>query len=261
MIQDRFGVFSVGPHLVGIPAAHVREMFVLPAVHRPTGDIGNGRGLTKLRDMVLPTLDLRVSLGMEPAAAELEALIQLLEAREQDHREWLDELAASVEEERAFTLATDPRKCHFGQWFYSYQAADGVLRLELSRIEQPHARVHALAHEVEELLRKGNKAAAHRVIDEARRGVLLEVVKQFDAIRAALRREHREIGVAIDVRGQQRVLVVDSAEAVALLEQLSEADDPLARGDLQIGLCKRMGRWKDSTKPVLLVDLDALVAA
>jgi purine-binding chemotaxis protein CheW len=50
----------------------------------------------------------------DPADESL-AFVAMLEQRKQDHKRWLDELAASVREARAFTLTTDPHACAFGR--------------------------------------------------------------------------------------------------------------------------------------------------
>ncbi len=59
------------------------------------------------------------------------------------------------------------------------------------------------------------------------------------------------------------MIIVDRAEAVADLERIADADDPLASGELQADLVSRMARWKGAAQPVMLLDLDriATVAA
>ncbi len=252
--ERRFGVFRVGPHLVGIPVEQVHEMFVLPAVHCPPGTAAHGRGVVTLRGEALPVVDVRVCLGMASARSEVDALVQLLVDREQDHRNWLAELVASVREQRPFTLATDPRKCKFGQWYYAYHAEDAVLRAELARIERPHAAIHGLAAAVAALVADGRSSEALAALEQARVGVLGEVVKLFEQARRAMRTQHREIGVAVSHDGHRTVLAVDGAEAVAVLELVSAADDPLLSGALEAERVERFARWSGAAQPVLLLD-------
>ncbi len=120
--SSRYAVFGAGPHLVGVPASVVEEIFVLPAIHHSPGLPPHWRGVANVRGSALPALDLRICLGLVSASSDLEALLTLLRDREQDHRNWLSELEASVRERRKFTLATDPRKCKFGQWYYAFTA-------------------------------------------------------------------------------------------------------------------------------------------
>jgi len=253
--SSRFGVFGVGPHLIGIPVALVKEMFVLPEIRRPPGLPGYQRGLATMRGSALPAIDLRVCLGLESASIELEATLELLREREQDHRDWLTELEASVRENRAFTLATDPRICKFGQWYYSFKAEDAVLRGELAQMERPHAAVHALAGQVEALKTTARKQEALDLLEGARRGVLEELVLLCGRIRQALRDQQREIGVTTVLGERRTVLIVDRAEAVTDLNRIPDADDPLVSGELQADLVHRMARWSGSKAPVLLLDV------
>jgi purine-binding chemotaxis protein CheW len=260
MNESRHGVFGVGPHLVAIPAVEVQEMFLLAETHRLPGLSARARGLTKLRDKALPTIDLRVCLGLTSAGAELEEMLQFLGDRERDHLAWLTELEASVREGRPFRLATDPRKCKFGQWYYAFETDNGVLRTELERIEQPHERIHALAHEVEALSASGRRDVALARLEAARRGLLVEVIRLFESTRQVLRQEHREVGVAVTLGGAPAVLVVDSAEAVVDIDEIATADDPLASGELHVDLIRRMGWWRGMPHPVMVLDLEKLTA-
>ncbi len=260
MDDHRHGVFGVGPHLVAVHTRHLQEMFVLPEVRRPPGCAPGQRGVVRLRESVLPALDVRVRLGLTSAGDDLNALVRLLEDREQDHREWLDELQRSVEEARHFALPTDPRLCKFGRWYHTYTTDDAVLRGELRALEEPHAKIHALAAHVEELQRDGRQAEALRILAAARNGLLQELVALFARTRGAMRAQHREIGVCARVAGTTAVLVVDRAEAVAELEPIAEAEDPVASGVLRPELIGALARWKGSSRPVLVLDLDRLGA-
>jgi len=253
---ERCGVFGVGTHLVGVPADRIHDIFLLGEVRVPPGCAPHQRGVAVLRGDVLPAIDLRVCLGHPSAPAETEALVRLLGEREEDHRRWLAELEACVRERRAFGLATDPRKCKFGQWFYAFRTDDAVLRGELARFEEPHARIHALAADVLAL----EPAEALARIEGARRGLLAALLELFASARRAVQEAHREVGVTVEVAGRRSVLVVDRAEAVADLEQIPAEDDPVAGGALRVDLVRRLARWRASAAPVLLLDVDHLDA-
>lgn len=249
-------IFGAGPHLVGIPSAQVQEMFVLPAIHRGPETRPPFRGLTRLRDMALAALDLRACLGVPSAESELQDLVGLLEAREQDHQVWLEELEACATEGRAFTLATDPAACTLGKWLQVYQPESGVVRAELARLHAPHAQVHAVAAEVLAAAATGDIEGALRRIKATRHGALESVKRLFASIREAVVREQREIGVAVTARGKRFVLVVDTAEAVASLEPLPADRSPVQSGVLDLPGVVGMAFWRGSTAPVLLMDVE-----
>lgn len=260
MIDSRHGIFGVGSHLVAVHTSQLQEMFVLPVVRRPPGVPDHQRGVVSLRGMVLPAVDLRVCLGFVSAARELDDLVKLLEAREQDHRNWLAELERSLVERRPFGLATDPRKCKFGQWYYAFKTDDAVLRGELARFEQPHAEIHALALEVEALRLRGDRDGAQRVVERGRQLQLAQLVVIFEQARRALAEQQKEVGVLVRLDGRAAVLVVDRAEAVVELEPIEAADDPLAAGSLRVDLVPRLARWRGAAQPVLVLDLERVAA-
>lgn len=261
MIDTRHGIFGVGPHHVAVHASEVQEMFVLPPVRRPPGCPPWQRGLVSLRGAVLPAIDLRVRLGLPTAEDELLAFERMLADREQDHRHWLAELERSVREDRPFGLATDPRRCKFGQWYYAFKTEDPVLRSELGRFEEPHARIHALALEVGALRGAGRAAEAQALVEAARQGLLAELIALFASTRATLRAEHKEIGVWIQAGACRAVLIVDRADAVAELEPFEPGDDPVRDGVLESGLVRSLGRWKGTPQPILVLDLPRLLGS
>ncbi|MGC4001557.1 MAG: chemotaxis protein CheW [Anaeromyxobacter sp.] len=258
--SSRFAVFGVGSHLVGIPADRVKEMFVLPEIRVPPGIPAHQRGVARLRGSVLPAIDLRVCLGLTSSGVEVDAFVQLLVDREQDHRSWLGELEACVREGRKFTLATDPRQCRFGKWYYGFKTDDPVLRMALDAFEQPHADIHGLAQQAEALLAEGHAAQAQQLVERARTGVLAELIGIFARTRTLVREQRKEVGVTVQLGGRDAALIVDRAEAVTEVEPLPEKDDPLRGGALESHLVERMGRWKGSNAPVLLLSLEKVAA-
>jgi purine-binding chemotaxis protein CheW len=233
-------------------------MFILLPVREHPGRRSFERGVALLRGMVLPTIDLRVCLGLLSAPKETEALVQLMTDREEDHRRWLAELTASVIEARPFGLAVDPHACAFGRWYDAFRTDDAVLRGALQAFEAPHAAVHALAGEASALVGAGRAGEALARLERARGAELAAMLEVFQRARDALRSQHREVGVAVHLQGKPVALVVDRAEAVAELAPLSDDDDPLRAGVLQTELMTGLGRWKGRDMPVMMLDLERL---
>jgi len=131
-----------------------------------------------------------------------------------------------------------------------------VLRGELRRIEEPHAAIHGMAHEVLRLAGGGQAEEGLRAIDRARAGVLVAVIEQFGRIRRALRDQQREIGVTVTLGGRRCLVIVDRAEAVAELERIPSAEDPTAEGPLKSELALGLAHWSGARQPVVLLDID-----
>jgi hypothetical protein len=69
----------------------------------------------------------------------------MMQLREQDHRKWLLELEASVQEHRSFLMTTDPHKCAFGKWYDNYHADNAWVAALLKKVDGPHRQIHAVA--------------------------------------------------------------------------------------------------------------------
>lgn len=259
--NEPHAILGVGAHLLAVPSSAVEELFVLPVVHRAPGGGPNQRGVLSLRGRILPVFDVRRSLGLAPADEELDALVRLLQEREEDHRSWLAELEASVREARTFQLTTDPHKCRFGRWYDTYRTDNFILAAELARFAAPHAAVHALGDEVIRLVAEKRPDEALARIEQTRAGTLAELLVRFSRAREIVRTEHRELGVVVAVGGRSSVLTVDRAEAVAPIEPFAGEDDPVSRGLLETPLVRSLARWRERPTPLLLLDLPALVGA
>lgn len=254
----RHAVFAVGTHLVGVPCEIVQEMFLLKDVRRPTGMGATQRGVAVLRGRTYPALDLRLCLGMAAAAEQTAQLVAMLGEREQDHRNWLAELEASVAEQRPFRLTTDPRKCKFGLWYYAYRTDDPVVRGELARFEQPHAAIHGVAVKVAALVAGGRAEEARQVLASTRSGLLAELIGDFARVKEAIVAQQREIGVLLALGGREVVLAVDRAEAVADLSEVAAEEDPVRQGTLRPEFVRGLAHWRAQEQPVLVLDVGRL---
>jgi purine-binding chemotaxis protein CheW len=81
-------------------------------------------------------------MGLTSAVEETESFCALMQQREQDHRNWLNELEASS---RPFTLATDPHQCAFGKWYDKFKAENAWVAALLKKFDVPHRQIHGMA--------------------------------------------------------------------------------------------------------------------
>jgi len=200
--------------LFAFNAGSVREMVIMPEVVAVPGVPEYMRGVMNLRGHVIPVVDLRRRLGMASSAEDLAGLCSLMDQRAQDHRHWIDELEASVREDRRFMLATDPHQCAFGKWYDKFQSNNLIVAGFLKRFAAPHVRVHALALEIEQLVAKGQPEEAHRRIQDARSAELSEMLQLFQAFPEMIRTAHAEIAVALDGANSKYAVCVDSVVGV-----------------------------------------------
>jgi purine-binding chemotaxis protein CheW len=180
-----------------VSASHVREVVVMPEITSLPCCPSQHRGVINLRGRILPLVDMRKQFGWQSVPEEQEEFYKLMGQREQDHRNWLEALEKSVAEGAEFRLARDPRQCAFGQWYYSYRSESPWITALLRKFEGPHGKIHALASSIDQLTRNGENAEAMRLIENARQGVLREMVSLFQDLKKLMRETVKELAMVI----------------------------------------------------------------
>jgi hypothetical protein len=160
-----------------------------------------------------PDVDLRLWLGMPSFPEGVDNFCTTLGKREQDHRNWLNELEASVVEERDFRLTTDPHACAFGRWYDNCQAEDPWLIAALRRFDAPHKRIHAIGTSVTRLMKNGEREKAQALISQTRNGDLAEMIKLFAEFQEKLRETMTETAVVLATGDGACVAAVDLVAA------------------------------------------------
>lgn len=252
-------VFRLTEELYALPALQVQTMVETPrpiaVPHAPE----YVRGAINLRGKILSLTDLRLRLGMHSKLKEREDLVEMLNAREQDHINWVAELEASVREERDFTLQLDPRLCAFGKWYYSYKPTDAMVAAVLRKFEKPHNAIHALAGEVRRLQEQGDTEAALARIEETRERELAAMLHLFEALRQQIRESMTDISVVVESETSVAAFAVDAVESVEYLdpETFQEVDAALTNG--ASGLLLGTARRKRDDAVVLVLSPEALL--
>lgn len=183
-------------------------------------------GGVNVRGVVIPLTDLRIIFNEPTIRAEREALVEMLKQKEQEHIDWLDALFVSVREDKEFTKTLDPTKCAFGQWFYSFQPKDHGIERILSRFEEPHREIHALA---EKVFGVKDKEKAIKILENARRTTLSRLLRLFAELKHALVADLRQLFLVLSSEQGDFGLIVDSVESLRSFTGLkcSEGKHPL----------------------------------
>ena len=242
-----------------ISANYVREMVAMPKVVPVPQMPSYIRGVINLRGQVVPVIDLRERLEMTSLLGETEDLINLLNQREQDHKNWLVELESSVKERRQFKLATDPHKCAFGKWYDNFTTDNRILTNCLQKFDAPHKRIHAIAIEVKELEEKEGSESAYAVIERTRNGDLAEMIKLFSEARILLGDTHREIAMVLEWNEKTMAAAVDSVETVEKLSKSNIEEMPEAICTLDNECVVGIGKRDKDDKLVQILDVSRLI--
>jgi chemotaxis signal transduction protein len=245
---------------LAVSAAYVQEIIRTPPWHEVPNTPGHIRGVINLRGKVLPLVDLRLRMGLPSALEEVERMIAMLTAREQDHVLWLKELLGAVTEGRPFTLARDPTECAFGKWFCSYKPEDIGFASVMSRIEMPHRHIHTLANVVLKHAEQGEIEKAREMILRTEKDELRTVVKLFEEARTAFRESQKEVAMVLTGGGKHLALTVDSVASVEAIAEHTMEDAASAMGSVTSDLLTRVGHRANDKGIVFLLDAEALLA-
>lgn len=252
-------VFRLQDHHFAIPASVVQEMVATPDLTPVPSAPPYVRGMINLRGRVMPLIDLRQRMRMESSAEAMERFVEMLDQREQEHKNWLAELENSVRDKRKFTLTTDPHKCAFGQWFDSFETDNFELMGIIQKFDRPHRRIHAIAQEVEQDVDGGRVDHAYGMIQRTRDGALARMVELFSEVRQAVKKTRREIAMVMERGGRDVALAVDAVESVEMIDPatIEAAHESITGAADQF--VTQVGRRAENDQMVLILDLTSVL--
>jgi chemotaxis signal transduction protein len=254
-------IVSLHQQSIAIPTRHVREILRTPQVVPMPGAPPHVRGVIDVRGEVLQVIDLRLRLGMPHLTNEIEELVEILRAREEDHRNWIRELEASVRERRPFTLARDPHQCKFGKWYDTYQPTNAGLESVWSGFDQPHQRIHAIADVVTEHVKCDEFEQALALIDQTHSTALAVLVREFAAATKAVRQSNREVVVILERDADALAITVDSADVVETIQEADMMDLPALLDREGTAAISSTARREHSDDLLLVLDTGRLFPA
>ncbi len=245
---------------IAVSAKHVQEIVRTPRWHAVPNTPRYIRGVINLRGKVLPLVDLRLRMDLPSALEDVEQMIAMLEAREQDHVVWLRELLGAVTEGHPFTLARDSTQCAFGKWYYSYKAEDIGFGSVMYRFDLPHRRIHAIADAALKYAEQGQHAEARELIHRTETGDLRTVINLFAEARTAFREAHKEVAIVVTDGRKQLALTVDRVASVEAIAEETVADATSAMGGVETDLLTKVAHRANDKGVVFLLDAEALLA-
>lgn len=219
-------IFHLMDDRYGVSANHVKEMVAMPSVSAIPKLPQHFRGVINLRGKVIPVIDLRIKLGMVPHQSEIDDMIDMLNQREQDHKNWIDTLESSVRDRVEFSLATDPHQCAFGKWFDNFETRNHLLSSCIEKFDTPHKKIHAIANKVKLFEEKQDFDAAYQLIDQTKKNELSEMIRLFSRTRNLLLDTAREIALVIESKRNAMAVAVDSVESIERLSVATIEDLP-----------------------------------
>lgn len=106
------------------------------------------------------------------------------------HLRWVERLEALIY--RGVQIPREElvshRNCALGQWYYSFGVVNYGHLPEFRAIEPPHERLHQIARQIVDLMDRGDRSQAERLLEQVR-GISKEIVAGLDNLRMAAERE------------------------------------------------------------------------
>ncbi|MCY0966261.1 CZB domain-containing protein [Parathalassolituus penaei] len=200
--------FSHGGHHYAVPLEHVRYIAASTSVKTTRIAYGNNeeRDTINYEGHSCLVFNLAELLGDSPELRQSRQLLELLDQRQQDHENWMNNLEEALKNDGHFTLARNHRDCAFGRWYQDFQTSDAEFKAIMERFDQPHQRIHQLANELLDLHSKGETSEALAILQHHRKTTLRRLIDLFGDARQHLK------GVA--------------RPTVVVLQRLRHPDDP-----------------------------------
>jgi len=173
-------------------------------------------GVTKFQGTVVPVLDFAHRLGIPSGIDSKSGILEILKQREQDHLEWINALENSIKTGAAFTKATAPNECAFGQWYNQFDTRDETLKELLLAFAEPHNMIHALAEELLNLRDIGKEEEAVERLAHARATTLRRLRGLFNRARDQISSGMRQVllFVTLDGKTPRYALMIDEINDV-----------------------------------------------
>lgn len=189
------------------------------------------RGVINHRGSIIPVVNTRRLLGLPSIESQAQELIRIVDAREQDHVEWLDALERSIRSGGEFSKQTDPTRCAFGRWFTEtmndraqlqfLSRFDQTVRTTLADMDGPHRRIHRLADRLLGMRDDGNTDGALAILADEGSSTLGELKRLFGKIRDAAKSGIKTMLVITELGDRRAAFEVD---AVLTVEDCPDAD-------------------------------------
>ncbi|MDQ5908474.1 MAG: hypothetical protein QG599_565 [Pseudomonadota bacterium] len=258
--QSLWLILRVQNGFFAVPCHHVQSIMVLTDIVSIPNLPDYVRGIINHHGQVVHLIDMRIRLGIPSLNNEVSDFIEMMNAREQDHIDWVNTLNNCINEEKEFTLVTDPCRCKFGQWYYQFlpTVTDNELKSLLESFEKPHSDIHGSALKVKQFLFEGKKSEAINLIKEKRNYELPKMMDLFTKLKEFHKKHHREVTIILESAHRQFALIVDEVTTIScLLWDNWQSMDEVA-GDVTAKYMSGIAEIPDSGLPVVVLDVTGL---
>lgn len=220
------------------------------------------RSMVRIREHVVPTLDLRRLYDITSVEEEYEAFKAMIDQRKIDHINWVDALEKSVTENSEFKLARDPHQCAFGKWYYSYHADNQVVDFMLQKLEEPHRKLHESADQVFACSQDHDRCTRDECLKQAfsttKDKLMPQLLALLDEVKEVFRHRYQEKLIVVEEGDRRIAVIVDDVKAIDQLERVDGQEEFSEM--MQNRYIYSVGRGKKIDDIILMIKAEELLA-
>ena len=262
-VDYEYLVFASGGQVYALPFMHLVTVIDSPVCTPMPNSPAHVRGVINFHDKSVPLYCCRIKTGLQSHQSEVEAIIDSLKQRKQDHINWINTLKEEVYGDKPITVQTDHHKCAFGMWYDSFSSDDVTLNAFMAEFDKPHQQIHQLAIEVKKMIAEERVEEAKKMIERAENTVLKRLVNLFDDSHTKIKKFSHEYAIVIDYPGQERFAI--AVDGLKRFEKFDEVIYPIpsvfSRNSLNF--TDAIGRQKledGNAEDVLIINLEKFIA-
>ncbi|MCA9509426.1 MAG: chemotaxis protein CheW [Myxococcota bacterium] len=252
--------FGVGLRRFGVPIDVVLEMAPLgqvdPIPNAPRWILG----MMRLRESVVPVLDLRVRLGMPSLVEEGASIVAVVRESRDEHAAWLRSLQASCQDRRAVDVPVGARSCKFARFQLEFESSDVKLMHLLEKLEAPHQRLHEAVREAVDRTTCGDWDGARARLESLRRTEFSALLDRFDDVETHVEEGQRRMAIVLRTQKRAACIAVDRVESVVGYETSQVEATPLEE-EMMIdgrGLTAAVVKPLDDGRLIQVLDVERL---
>lgn len=209
-------VFAIGSSMYALDVANVERIIQIPKVTPVVNAHPFVDGMIVYQNKTAKILNFRKASGMRSQEEELEEVFEQVKT---DHKNWIESLARSLEEESEFKQAIDPHTCRLGEWLDGYTSHDPEVIAMLQALVPVHVRLHETGKEML-VLRHNDPQGAVAMLQTHIAPVYAQMIRYIDEmIRRSEEFSRYQQKLVIYHDGDESIAIkVDGIDDIALLD-------------------------------------------
>jgi len=187
------------------------------------------RGLIHLRGSVIPLLDLRTLFKIKSVKEEYEDFKNMIDARKNDHVNWVNEFEHSIKYDEKFDLTTDPHECEFGKWYDNFTTDIEVVNFNLKKLDEPHKLIHQAVENSNNCSKDHSSCEREQclktVLKETKEKNMAYMMELLDEIKEIFKVHYKEMVVILEQDNSYVGITVDEVLSVENIIPFEETEE------------------------------------